>query len=194
MYGDVTINSERVAFAFAGQLWDVARTGGTARRLSSTPDDHAFPLYSPDGSQLAFRRDNGLYVMPAAGGAARRLTWYPRAVVPRSWSPDGKTLLYVSARDGDGNQRALTVPVGGGPESMLPVQPVRFASYAPDGKRLAILGRTPFHGGVDRRYYRGGQRDPIWVVDPSTGKGSPVMVFNTSSPTTPPSTSTSRTS
>ena len=113
-----------------------------------------------------------LWVVPSSGGEPRRLTWYPRNPFPRTWSPDGRTILFASARDGDANLRGITVPAAGGPETTLPVWPVRYASYSPDGKRLAVVGRTAFFNGVDRRFYRGGNRDPISLIDPLTGEGS----------------------
>ena len=171
LYGDVTVNRERIAFSLAGQLWDVPRAGGTARRLSTSDDEYGYPLYSPDGSQLAYVRGNAVWVSMADGSNARRLTWYPRFTRPRAWSPDGRTILMVSSRDGDGSQRAITIPSAGGPETMLSLSPVRFATYAPDGKRLAIVARSPFLDGVDRRFYRGGMSDPIQLVDPATGRG-----------------------
>jgi tricorn protease len=174
LYRDVTINATHVAFSYAGALWDVPRSGGTARRLSATAEDHATPLYSPDGSQLAFTRGMSVYVMPATGGEVRRLTWFPRMAFVRAWSPDSRTILFTSARDGDGNMRALTVPASGGPETLLPVHPVRFASFAPDGRRMAIVARTIFASGVDRRYYRGGMRDPIEIVDPRSGQSTAI--------------------
>ena len=165
MYGEVAINSTTIAFSFAGQIWEVSRAGGTARRLTTSAEDHSFPVYSPDGTRLAFTRGTSLYVMPAGGGEPKRLTWFPRTPYPRAWTPDGKMILYCAARDGDGNMRALLVPADGGPETLLPLNPVRFASYSPDGKRLALVGRTIFLGGVDRRFYRGGMRDPLEIVD-----------------------------
>lgn len=174
IYGGVAVSAERIAFQFGGQIFEVPRTGGAAVRRSTAPDEHQYPLYSPDGTQLAFSRANALWVMPSGGGEARRLTWYPRLPAPRAWSPDGREILFVSSRDGDGNQRAFVVPAAGGPERMLGLNPVRFASYSPDGTRLAVVGWSAFLGGVDRRFYRGGFREPISILDPETGKGTPV--------------------
>ncbi|HET9441496.1 MAG TPA: hypothetical protein VFO52_15070, partial [Longimicrobiales bacterium] len=179
IYQSVSARADRIAFVLGGQIWDVSHTGGSARRISTAPGEHSHVVYSPDGKQLAFARANALWVMPADGGTERRLTWYPRTPFPRTWAPDGKTILFVSARDGDGNQRAITVPVAGGPETMLELNPVRFASYSPDGKRIAVVGRTAFLGGVDRRYSRGGQNDPISLIDPATGLGPSIPTGNT---------------
>src|SRR4051794_6476352 len=76
-----TVSREAVAFAYASDLWITSRDGGSARRLTSTPDVESDAHFSPDGTQIAFSRTTGtntdVFVMPAAGGNARRLTYHP---------------------------------------------------------------------------------------------------------------------
>ena len=48
------VSRELVAFEYGGDLWVVPRTGGEARRLTSTPSEESDPYFSPDGSQIAF--------------------------------------------------------------------------------------------------------------------------------------------
>src|SRR3954452_25350078 len=54
-------------------LFDVA-TGALTRVLTSGPGDET-PFWSPDGSQIAFSRDGGIYVISATGaeGSERRI-------------------------------------------------------------------------------------------------------------------------
>src|SRR5213080_3427599 len=49
-----TVSRDLVAFEYAGDLWTVPRSGGQARRLTSTPGVDIDPYFSPDGSQIAF--------------------------------------------------------------------------------------------------------------------------------------------
>ena len=49
-----SVSRDLVAFAYAGDLWVVARSGGDARRLTSTQGAEVDPYFSPDGSQIAF--------------------------------------------------------------------------------------------------------------------------------------------
>src|SRR5271168_487977 len=67
-----------IAFVSGGDIWMVPAKGGEAHLLISHPADESRPLYSPDGSQLAFvstRTGNGdIYVLTLATGALRRLT------------------------------------------------------------------------------------------------------------------------
>ena len=59
-------------------LYTVAPTGGSPRRLTSHPADEALASFSPDGRWLYFasdRRDGWqIWRMPAAGGEATRVT------------------------------------------------------------------------------------------------------------------------
>src|SRR5438046_1261713 len=53
------ISKDGVAFIYGGDLWTVGRNGGEARRLTSTPEVESDPVFSPDGSRVAFRRTAG---------------------------------------------------------------------------------------------------------------------------------------
>src|SRR6185369_301352 len=64
-----TVSRDSIAFEYAGDLWVVSRSGGTARRLTSTPSSEIDPYFSPDGSQIAFTAtvagNTDVYVVPA---------------------------------------------------------------------------------------------------------------------------------
>src|SRR2546427_10277280 len=73
-----TTNGSQIVFCYAGELYTVAKDGGTARRLTSGPGYTAFARFSPDGTQIAFTSENDGnregYVMPAEGGTPQRFT------------------------------------------------------------------------------------------------------------------------
>src|ERR1044071_7796830 len=48
------LSREKIAFAYAGDLWTVGREGGTAVRLTTGVDVETDPAFSPDGSLIAF--------------------------------------------------------------------------------------------------------------------------------------------
>src|SRR5207249_5638199 len=52
-----TTNGRQIVFCYAGELYTVAKEGGTARRITSGPGYTSFPRFSPDGAQLAFTSD-----------------------------------------------------------------------------------------------------------------------------------------
>ena len=114
------VSRELVAFEYGGDLWTVPRSGGQARRLTSTPSAEIDPWFSPDGSRLAFTATVGgntdVYVVPVAGGEPTRLTFHPSLDAARGWSP-GRTprAVRVDARNraGPGPPLDLQALVGG---------------------------------------------------------------------------------
>src|SRR2546429_2258205 len=101
LFSRLTVNRTHIAFSYAGDIWIVERSGGEARKLTSHPGEENFPVFSPDGSQIAFSRQVGgnwdVYVMSANGGEARRLTFDPRADLVHGWTPDGQSILFDSS-------------------------------------------------------------------------------------------------
>ena len=87
------------------QVVDVAT--GQMRGLTGRERYEGQPVFSPDGSQIAYwqPRDgdtgsvNEIYIAPSAGGAGRSITRALDRNIARSiWMPDGKTLL-IGAND-----------------------------------------------------------------------------------------------
>src|ERR1043165_7008989 len=79
LIGRTSVNQSHIAFTYAGKIWLVERTGGTARRLTRTPNDETNPIYSPDGQRIAFSRLNGndwdVFIASADGsGEPKRIT------------------------------------------------------------------------------------------------------------------------
>ena len=48
------VSAAHVAFVYGGDLWVAGLDGGTARRLTSDEGTESNPVFSPDGSQVAF--------------------------------------------------------------------------------------------------------------------------------------------
>src|ERR1044071_148365 len=104
LIGRVAINQSHIAFTYAGKIWLVERTGGTAKRLTSTPNEETSPVFSPDGKRIAFSRSNGndwdVFVTNADGsGEPTRVTMMPEDDFVTGWSPDGKELIFETTRD-----------------------------------------------------------------------------------------------
>ena len=95
-----TISRTQIAFAYGGDLWLVARDGGDARRLTTGVGIETDPIFSPDGSMIAFTGEYegnvDVYVVPAAGGVPKRLTYHPGTDEVVGWTNDGKRVLFRS--------------------------------------------------------------------------------------------------
>ena len=139
------VSRDLVAFEYAGDLWAASRSGGTARRLTSTPGVEIDPYFSPDGSQIAFTAtvagNTDVYVMPTAGGNPRRLTFHPAPDRVKGWTPDGRNVIFTSVRTSsplEGYFRLWKVSAEGGEPEALPLPRASDGSYSPDGGKLAF--------------------------------------------------------
>jgi tricorn protease len=169
-FGSVSVSRSEIAFTFAGDLWIVGRSGGEARRLTPSPDGKLNPVFSPDGSKIAFSMyaNNNLdvYVVPASGGEPRRLTYHPVIDFAWGWTPDGKSVLVESLRGAQravGEARLLTIHTGGGMPAELPFPQAGMGSFSPDGARIAYTPIPLPPQDLFHRNYRGGATSSILI-------------------------------
>lgn len=169
-----TLSATLIAFEYGGDIWVADKTGGEARRITSTPATESDPHLSPDGKWIAFTSNRSgapaVYVVPAEGGIPRRLTWYPAATGARGWTPDGKRVVYACSRETApvGYNRLWSVPVEGGASTLLPAPWGFDGSLSPDNKKIVVDRVSRWD--VEWRHYRGGQNTPLTVLDLETLK------------------------
>ncbi len=104
------------------------------------PDSPSRPIWTPDGTRVAFASDRGgspaIYWKAADGtGAVEKLDENENARIPQSFSPDGKQLVYrETARRYD----LGTLTVGGSAEPLLANDFSELnADISPDGRFIA---------------------------------------------------------
>jgi tricorn protease len=168
LFQNPTLSRTQVAFTYGGEIWTVDRSGGEARRLVTGMDVEGAPIFSPDGTKIAFSGDYDgnvdVYVVDANGGEPRRLTYHPMPDVAVGWTPDGKNILFRSNRASFSDPDQLyAVPAGGGFPKMLPLPEVETGSLSPDGTHLAYVPNPQWEPQWEG--YRGGQTTPIWIAN-----------------------------
>ena len=88
------VDQTRIVFVYAGDLWIVPKSGGTAVRLTNAPGPKSNLGFSPDGQTIAFTGTyNGIYTIPLAGGQPNRVTHNPGTTAFCSWTPDRKSVV-----------------------------------------------------------------------------------------------------
>lgn len=170
------MNKTLIVFAYAGDLWSVPRTGGTAQRITNGQGFETDAAFSPDGNTIAFSGEydgnTDVFTVPVEGGVPKRLTYHPDADRVVGWTPDGKRILFRSNRLSQSRYTQLfTVSSEGGMPEVLPLPMACTGTYSPDGKGMVY---APLDGGqfapgftnfVAWKRYRGGEASYLWLVN-----------------------------
>ena len=167
-----TLSKTNIAFSYAGDLWLVSREGGDARLLTSGAGSKGDPVFSPDGSMIAYTGDYDgnvdVYVIPAGGGVPKRLTHHPAVDEVIGWTPDGNQVLFRSSRNSYSRfNRLFTVTLDGGLPHELPLPMAESGSYAADGKHIAYvpMDNNRRLSAIGWKRYRGGRASRIWIAN-----------------------------
>jgi Tol biopolymer transport system component len=169
-------------------VYDVAR--GARTRVTFDPTVERFPVWSPDGEQIAFssnRKDaSAVYVKRSSGEGSEEMLFsgnQGEVPFPASWSRDNRSLALVST----GGQSPMLGPAGGdisvltliGDRTVTPFLRTPFVEneprFSPDGRWMAYVsnqsGRgevyvAPFPGpGASRQISTAGGTQPQWRRD-----------------------------
>ena len=164
-------------------VWDLARN--TPSRLTFDPsvDDH--PVWSPDGSRIAFASQRGgrfsIYQKASVGTGSEELLFRSpdEDVMPLDWSRDGRYIVY-RARSARTRSSLWLLPLGGDPKPIPFVQTAFDARFSPDGKWIAYVsedternevyvravpGGTSSGPGAQWQVSTGGGQRPAWRAD-----------------------------
>ena len=159
-------------------LWQLNLAQGTTTRVVSDTDSaNFFPVWSPDGEQLAFASARNsalnLYLKRTAGNAPEeRLLETRFQTYPLSWSPDGKFLIYAM---GDPQTRtdiwSLSLAGERKPQPLLQTKSdERAAKVSPDGNWLVYVSDET---GVAEVYVTTfPQPGRVWRISKSGGNNS----------------------
>lgn len=80
-------------------LWIINRDGSGHQKLTNRTKDESNPLWSPDGSRIAFTSSDEvhgseIFIHWVESGVTTRISQLERSPRGLSWSPDGKTLAF----------------------------------------------------------------------------------------------------
>jgi len=159
-------------------VWMIDLTRGVTTRFTfdDTPDGN--PIWSPDGTQIAYVGGQGLVVKAANGlGATRVVVPADPTMLPMDWSRDGR-ILYQASRSGPTGLDLWTVAADGSgkPEPLIqsPFNDER-GRFSPDGRWLAYQSNESGRAEVYVTSLRGaagkwqismaGGTEPCWSRD-----------------------------
>ncbi|MGJ5819203.1 winged helix-turn-helix domain-containing protein [Paludibaculum fermentans] len=143
-------------------LSEIPAGGGEPKVLmQDTSFRNSFPVFSPDGSKIAyfsrrFGEPGDFWLMDADGRNARQVTTLPPGERMPSWTPDGKELATL-CKDEGGFSMCFTSLEGVLRKVPVEGQPNAWARLSPDGRSV-----------VTQRTGEGGRKS-IWVQDLAGG-------------------------
>jgi Tol biopolymer transport system component/C-terminal processing protease CtpA/Prc len=161
-----------IAFVSGGDIWVVPATGGEAHLLVSHPATESRPMYSPDGTRVAFMSNRAgsmdIWLLTLATGDVRQVTFDDGSEQLDGWSRDGNWIYFSSAaHDVGGNTDVYRVRASGG--TPMPVSADRYAAEfmsapSPDGSVTAVIAR----GFGQSQWWRKGHshldESELWLV------------------------------
>ncbi len=178
-YPALSPDGSTIVFSYQGNLFSVPATGGTAVQLTSHPAHDSYPVWSKDGSRIAFASDRhgnfDVFVMPASGGAAERLTYHSNDDYPYAFDKDDATVLFSSYRIDDptnaqfpsGSQQELySIPATGGRVHQVLTLPAEDVSV--QGDVLYYHDRKGYEDPWRKHHMSSIARD-VWSYDRKSG-------------------------
>ena len=129
-------------------LYTMKPDGSNRIRLTHSRDLEQTPMWSPDGTKIAFSgHGSDIYVMNADGAEEVRLTHRQRFESFPAWSPDGTQIAYVLSI---GPRTEVHIMRADGTDDRFFVAG-RTPSWSPDGSSIAYDTDIAFHD-VDEQH------------------------------------------
>jgi Tol biopolymer transport system component len=171
-----------IALDLQGGLWTVPVAGGAARRLIDEYFDARQPVWSPDGTRIAFQsyRDGTwrIWIVGADGSKPMAITEGPFDDREPHWSPDGTRIAFSSDRSGnydiwmlDLASRQVTQLTRNAADDFTP-------AWSPNGSEIAFVSTRTASPGVYATRLDGSERlvaaasgaagAPSWTPDGNT--------------------------
>lgn len=188
-YPAISPDGSQIVFTYKGDLYLVPSSGGTARPLTMHEAHDYMPVWSPDGTQIAFASDRygnfDVFIMSAKGGEPRRLTFHSAAESPFTFTPDGTSVVFGAPRQDAAEHRGFpagympelySVPVTGGRVAQVLTTPAEDVQYSRDGRFLMYHDKKGQENAWRKHHVSSVARD-IWVMDTQTRSHRKVTTF-----------------
>ncbi|MCR9287627.1 MAG: S41 family peptidase [Bacteroidetes bacterium] len=188
-YPALSPNGQNIVFSYQGDLYTVETIGGAATPLTLHEAHDYMPVWSHDGSKIAFASNRygnfDVYMMPSTGGKAERLTFHSSSDFPSDFSADDDYVMFHSSRlDAASNQQypsgvlpeLYKVPVSGGMVKQVLTTPSQDTKVNNDGSIMVFHDRKGYEDTFRKHHTSSVARD-IWKYETSTGKYTQLTDF-----------------
>jgi tricorn protease len=179
-YPAISPDGKTILFSFQGDIYSVPTTGGQAIPLTLSESYEYCPVWSHDGSKIAFASDRygnfDVFVMPSGGGEAKRLTWHSGNETPSSFTADDGNIYFSAYRQDLATNAQFpisllnelySVPVGGGRVAQVLTTPALNATISSDGNKI-VYDDLKGYENLWRKHHTSSIAHDIWVYDLKT--------------------------
>jgi len=149
----------RIAFLSGNQIYSVAPDGSGELRLTDAPFGAATPVFSHDGTRIAYKRlsennpadDATLYgdlvVANADGSNPVVIDTDVTGMSPTAWSPDDREVLWTGTDVDGSDEQVFIAPADGSSPPRQIGDPTTFnwgPNWSPDGSKISYVSVTDF--------------------------------------------------
>ncbi|MCC9138683.1 DPP IV N-terminal domain-containing protein [Pontibacter silvestris] len=149
---DLSPDKETIAMDLQGTIWVVPVQGGKATALTDALGDSRQPVWSPDGSKIAFQsyRDGNYHIwsVDKDGTNLQQITVGVYDEREPYWAPDGRSLIFSSDRSG--NYDIWQIDLASNLLNQLTNDPANdyYPAFSADGKQIAFVSERKKAPGV----------------------------------------------
>ncbi len=135
-------DGEKIAFTRMDKtttydIWTISVSDGKLLPVTNSPGIESCPTWSPDGKTIAYRKDQGIWLIPANGGESKMIL--SNGGIPQ-WSPDGKWLHHSNWE----NNHFYSLDSNKSIRLNAPEQVGDFIGFSPNGGKI-LLYRSSYH-------------------------------------------------
>ncbi|MBS1605237.1 MAG: PD40 domain-containing protein [Bacteroidetes bacterium] len=176
-YCAISPDGRTIAFTHGGQLYTVPAGGGAARALTRDSSYHFMPVWSHDGTRIAFASSRwgnfDVFITRLDGGEPKRLTAHSADEYPYDFTADDSCVLFGAVRmdapacrlyPSDALPELYKVPCGGGRVEQVLTTPAEDAHVSPSGRLLVYHDRKGRENPWRKHQTSSVARD-IWMYD-----------------------------
>ncbi len=181
-YAQISPNGQEIVFCYKGDIYKVPATGGNAIQLTTQESYECNPVWSHDGSKIAFASDRkggfDVFVMPSNGGTATRLTFNSAKEIPTAFTADDSHILFNAVIQDPASSISFPtsslgelyqVPVKGGRTTQVLGTPAEEVFTDKSGSFMLYMDAKGYED-VLRKHHTSSITRDIWHYDIKTGK------------------------